>query len=88
MVFAKICYQPNPFTDMQFIDFKKEHFSYNAVSGNYIIQLSKDEIGYENIEVLKKKDDHTYAKADYEIVDDAIKIIIKMKEPEDIRVNF
>lgn len=73
---------------MQFIDFKKEHFSYNAVSGNYIIQLSKDEVGYESIEVLKKHDDHTYKKANYEIIDDVTKFTIKMKEPADIRVNF
>ena len=38
---------------MQFIDFKKEHFSQDEKEENYFIEISKDEIGYGDIEVLE-----------------------------------
>ncbi len=34
------------------------------------------------------KDDEIYEDADYEIKDDPVKVIIRMKKPADIRVNF
>ncbi|QQQ29153.1 hypothetical protein [Chryseobacterium indoltheticum] len=73
---------------MQFIDFKKEHFSHNEAAGSYFIQISKDEIGYRDIEVLEQLDDETYSKTEYELVDEVSKITIKMKDPTNIRVNF
>lgn len=73
---------------MQFIDFKKEHFSYNEEAGRYFIQISKDEVGYGDIEVFEKQDDETYSIANYELVDDLNKITIKMKDPGNIRVKF
>lgn len=73
---------------MQFIDFRKEHFTRNEKSDNYFIQISKDEIGFGDIEVLKQKDDESYVKADYELIDDVIKVTIKMKNLENIRVTF
>jgi hypothetical protein len=73
---------------MQFIDFKKEHFSQDEKEENYFIEISKDEIGYGDIEVLEKRDDQIYAKTDYEIIDDVTKVTIKMKNPVDIRLNF
>ncbi len=73
---------------MQFIDFKKEHFSQDEKEVNYFIEISKDEIGYGDIEVLEKRNGETYAKTDYEIIDDVTKVTIKMKNPVDIRLNF
>ncbi len=73
---------------MQFIDFKKEHFSQNDITKNYFIQISKDEVGYGDIEVLEKQDDETYKKAEYDLTDEVNKITIKMKNACDIRVNF
>ncbi|SUX48723.1 hypothetical protein [Chryseobacterium indoltheticum] len=73
---------------MQFIDFKKEHFSHNKEAGHYFIQISKDEVGYGDLEVLEKQDDDTYSKARYELVDDVSKVTIKMKNPGNIRVSF
>lgn len=73
---------------MQFIDFKKEHFAKNEETNDYFIEISKDEVGYGDIEVLEKQNDDHYLKADYELEDDIRKVTIKMKKPGDIRVNF
>ncbi len=73
---------------MQFIDFRKEHFRRDEKSDHYFIQISKDEIGYGDIEVLKQKEDESYVKADYELIDDVIKVTINMKNLENIRVTF
>jgi len=74
--------------NMQFIDFKKEHFSQNEEDGRYFIQISKDEVGYEGVEVLEKQEDQTFIKADCEILDEVHRVTIKMKDPQDIRVKF
>ncbi|MBD8081628.1 hypothetical protein [Chryseobacterium caseinilyticum] len=73
---------------MQFIDFTKEHFSHNENADNYYIQISKDEIGYGDIEVLEKQDDETYTKAEYEVIDELTTVTITMKKSAAIRVNF
>lgn len=73
---------------MQFIDFKEEHFTKDEKSGDYSIEISKDEIGYGDIEILAKQDDNHYVKAEHELQDFTGKVIIKMKTPGDIRVNF
>lgn len=51
---------------MQFIDFKKEHFSYNNKTSHYYIQISKDETEFSEIDVLEKKDNTTYLKTDFD----------------------
>lgn len=73
---------------MQFIDFKKEHFSRDEKEEDYFIEISKDEIGYGDISVSERQDDETYTRADYKIIDDVTKVTIKMISPADIRVNF
>ncbi|UZT97968.1 hypothetical protein ODZ84_22845 [Chryseobacterium fluminis] len=73
---------------MHFIDFKKEHFNHNEKTESYFIQISKEEIGSFDIEVLEKQNDETYSKTDCEILDEVNKITIKMKNPQDIRVKF
>lgn len=73
---------------MQFIDFKKEHFDHDEEAGLYKIQISKDEVGYGDIEVWQKQDDDTFSKADYDLADDGNMVTITMKSPNNIRVNF
>jgi hypothetical protein len=73
---------------MQFIDFKEEHFTQNEETGDYSIIISKDEIGYSEIEILEKQDDNHYSKAEYELEDSVENVTIKMKKPGEIRVNF
>lgn len=73
---------------MQFIDFKEEHFTQNEETGDYSIIISKDEIGYGEIEILEKQDDNHYSKAEYEFEDSVENVTIKMKKPGEIRVNF
>ena len=73
---------------MQFIDFKKEHFSKNEETEDYFIEIPKEEIGFGDIEVQEKKDDGHYSKAEYNVEEDINKVTVKMKKPNDIRVNF
>ncbi len=73
---------------MQFIDFKKEHFKEDEDSKDFVIEISKAEIGFGEISVKERKDDDVYHDADYEITEEAVKVIIRMKKPADIRVNF
>jgi len=73
---------------MQFIDFKKEHFKEDEKTNDFVIEISKDEIGFGEIRVQERKDDEIYEDADYEITDNAVKVTIRMKKPADIRVNF
>lgn len=73
---------------MQFIDFKKEHFTQDEETNDYFIEISKDEVGFGNIKVQAKQDDANYAEVDYELVDDLEKVTIRMEKPADIRVNF
>jgi hypothetical protein len=73
---------------MQFIDFKKEHFTKDEETGNYLLEISKDEVGYGDIKVKQKQDDDTFAEADYELIDDGDQVKIIMKTAHDIRVNF
>lgn len=73
---------------MQFIDFKKEHFSKSEETEDYFIEILKEEIGFGDIEVQEKKDDGLYSKAEFNVEEDINKVTIKMKQPIDIRVNF
>jgi len=73
---------------MQFIDFKKEHFTKNDDTGDYFIEISKDEVGYGELKVQEKKNDDTYADFDFETIDSLDKVTIKTAEPHDIRVHF
>lgn len=73
---------------MQFIEFKKEHFKEDEKTHDYVIEISKAEIGFGEIKVQEMKDDEIYEDANYEIKDDPVKVIIRMKKPVDIRVNF
>jgi len=73
---------------MQFIDFKKKHFTKNDDTGDYFIEISKDEVGYGELKVQEKKNDDTYADFDFETIDSLDKVTIKTAEPHDIRVHF
>lgn len=73
---------------MQFIDFKKEHFTRNEETGGYFIEIPKDEVDFGDITVKEKKEDGTYAGADCELIDETTRITIKMETPVDIRVSF
>lgn len=73
---------------MQFIDFKKEHFTKDEDTHDFVIDISKDEIGFGEIRVQERKDDEIYDDADYEIEDNFDTVTVKMKKPADIRVNF
>jgi len=73
---------------MQFIDFKKEHFTRPANSNKFYLDIPRDEIGFAEIDVRQATEDDQYEEADYEISDDLDKVVIKMRNPADIRVNF
>lgn len=73
---------------MQFIEFKKEHFTHDEEQNSYFLEISKDEVGFDNIKIQKKSGDHLSDDLDYEIMDHPTRIRVVMKEPEDIRVNF
>ncbi|MBW7674809.1 hypothetical protein [Chryseobacterium chendengshani] len=73
---------------MQFIEFKKEHFIHDEKTGNYSLEIPKDEIGFGDVRLQKKQDDGSLAKIDAEIIDDLKQIKIILESPQDIRVNF
>ena len=73
---------------MQFIDFKKEHFTRPASSNKFLLDIPRDEIGFAEIHIKKAVDEDHYEEVDYEIFDDIDKIVVKMRNPADIRVNF
>lgn len=73
--------------EMQFIDFNKEHFSKKEGTEEYFIEILKDDIGFGDIEVQEKQDE-SFSKAEYQLVNDADRVTIIMKGPSDIRVNF
>ena len=69
---------------MQFIDFKKEHFTRPASSNKFLLDI----IGFAEIDIKQAVDEDHYEEIDYEIFDDIDKVVIKMRNPADIRVNF
>ncbi|WP_294288832.1 hypothetical protein [uncultured Chryseobacterium sp.] len=73
---------------MQFIEFKKEHFTHDENQNSYFLEISKDEVGFDNIRIQKKNNSHLSDDLDYEIIDHPTRIRVVVKEPEDIRVNF
>ncbi len=73
---------------MQFIDFKKEHFTRPANSNKFYLDIPRDEIGFAEIDVKQATEGEQYEEVDYEISDDLDKVVIKMRNPADIRVNF
>lgn len=73
---------------MQFIDFKKEHFTKDEEADFYFIDLFKEEIGFGEIKVEEKKNDGNSSDMKYELNDDIDKITIKIQKPCDIRVYF
>lgn len=73
---------------MQFIEFKKEHFVHDEKNGSYYLEIPKDEIGFGDVKLQKKKDDGTLVEIDAEIIDDLKQIKIIVENPQDIRVNF
>lgn len=73
---------------MQFIDFKKEHFTRPANSNKFLLDIPRDEIGFSEIDIKQAVDDNQYEEIDYEISDDLDRVIIKLRNPADIRVNF
>ncbi|WP_394660232.1 hypothetical protein [uncultured Chryseobacterium sp.] len=73
---------------MQFIEFKKEHFTHDEKQNSYFLEISKDEVGFDNIKIQKKINEHLSDDLDYEIIDHPTRIRVVVKGPEDIRVNF
>ncbi|WP_426473776.1 hypothetical protein [Chryseobacterium balustinum] len=73
---------------MQFIDFKKEHFTKDEEADFYCIDLFKEEIGFGEIKVEEKKNDGNSSDIKYELNDDIDKITIKIQKHCDIRVYF
>jgi hypothetical protein len=73
---------------MQFIDFKKEHFTKDPQTNDFTLDISKEEVGFGEIKVQERKDDEIHRDAEFEVIDDLEKITIRMKKPVDIRVNF
>lgn len=73
---------------MQFIEFKKEHFTRDEEQNHYFLEISKDEVGFDNLRIQQKKDGHFSDDLDYDIIDHPTRIRVIVKQPEDIRVNF
>ncbi|MGD1317878.1 hypothetical protein [Chryseobacterium sp. 2R14A] len=73
---------------MQFIDFKKEHFSHDEKTKKYFLEISKEEVGYGELSVKQKKQDETLTDTEYAIEDSGEVVKIIVKSPIDIRVNF
>lgn len=78
---------------MQFIDFKKEHFTKDEDADFYFIDLFKEEIGFGEIgfgeiKVEEKKSDGNSGDMKYQLDDEIDKITIKIQKPCDIRVYF
>ncbi|WP_027387800.1 hypothetical protein [Chryseobacterium gregarium] len=73
---------------MQFIDFKKEHFTHDEETNAYFIEIPKDEVDFGDIKVQEKKEDGTFAAANPELIDESTRITIRMETPADIRVSF
>lgn len=73
---------------MQFIEFKKEHFTHDEEQNHYFLEISKDEVGFDGIRIQHKKNDHLSDDIDYDLLDQPTRIRVVMKTPEDIRVNF
>jgi hypothetical protein len=73
---------------MQFIDFKKEHFTHDEETGSYFIEIPKDEVDFGDIKVQEKNEGASYAAASCELIDESTLITIRMETPADIRVSF
>ena len=63
---------------MQFIDFKKEHFTRPASSNKFLLDIPRDEIGFAEIDIKQAVDEDHYEEIDYEIFDDIDKVVIKI----------
>jgi len=72
---------------MQFIDFKKEHFSYDQEKNQYLLELFKEDTGYSKTQVRNKQYD-TFTDVAYEIRHDPERACILKKSPYAIRAFF
>lgn len=73
---------------MQFIDFKKEHFSHDEATGHYFLEIPKDEVDYENVKIQQRNGDQLSDEIDYDLIDHPTRIRVILKDAQDIRVNF
>lgn len=73
---------------MQFIDFKKEHFTSNDEKKSYFLEISKEEVGYGEITAKEKLEDDMLAETEYMLEDDFDKVKIIVSKPIEIRVYF
>lgn len=72
---------------MQFIDFKKEHFSYDRQKNQYLLELFREEAGYSEIKVIDKWHD-PFTDIAYEIRHDPEQAYVLMKSLYAIGVFF
>ncbi|WP_294315010.1 hypothetical protein [uncultured Chryseobacterium sp.] len=42
---------------MQFIEFKKEHFTHDEKQNSYFLEISKDEVGFGNLKIQKNTEE-------------------------------
>jgi len=73
---------------MNFIEFTKQHLSFNGEQQEYWIEIPKDEVGYKIEHVQIVNDDGTFSEADCEITEDTLTFTLSLKFPANLRVNF
>lgn len=73
---------------MNFIEFTKEHLSYNEESREHYIEIPKAEIGpnIESVQIINE--DGYFTSADCDITENHSTFIISLPYPSNLRVNF
>lgn len=73
---------------MNFIEFTKEHLSFNEEQQEYWIEIPKEQIDTKIESVQIVNEDGSFSEADVEIGEDDLTYTVSLQFPGNLRVNF
>ena len=73
---------------MNFIEFTKDHLTFNEEQQEYYVEIPKQEIGNSIESVQIVNEDGSFSDADCEIEEDQLTFTLSMEYPANLRVNF
>lgn len=73
---------------MNFIEFTKEHLSFNEEQQEYWIEIPKEQIDTKIESVQIVNEDGSFSEADVEIGEDDLIYTVSLQFPANLRVNF
>lgn len=73
---------------MNFIEFTKEHLSFNEEQQEYWIEIPKEQIDTKIESVQIVNEDGSFSQADVEIGEDDLIYTVSLQFPGNLRVNF